>query len=214
MYPAVFEDVAVTDLYHMEEKDFKGRNVLDAGANVGIFSIIACAAGARTVVAIKPNSDSFSRLVRNCRPWQNIHPLRFAVHDGTQAFCRTVGVGQECMVELSPSGDVPVVTLRQAAALFPPSDNDALLKMDIEGAEFEALQHDGAALRRFRTVMLETHCPANPPRVKELRSFVIGLGYDMVSCVASCTTSFKNGEEKYADLGMEICKFERIGTEG
>ena len=205
MEPDVFQDLVNRDDYVLSEGDFKGRNVLDAGANVGLFSVIAAVSGAKTILAFEPNAASFGKLTDNCRQYPNIHPLRFAIHDGSQPACKTAGDGQVCTVTPDSAGDVPVVTLQQATALFPPSDNDLLLKMDIEGSEFPALYTDGGnGLRRFRTIMLETHSKQDPSQCDALNSFVIERGFRLVH--AAGVFVFPGGTFS----GQAVTKYERI----
>jgi FkbM family methyltransferase len=205
MDPVVFNDMVTKNEYAVGQGDFACRNVLDIGANVGMFSMIAAAMGAKNIVAIEPNAGNFRKLVDNCRPYANIHPLHFAVHGKGQPTCRTLGEGTECTVELSPEGDVPVVTLSQATSLFPPLDNDLLLKMDIEGAEFDVFYcSEKDAVRRFETIMLEIHSRDDPQRSNLLEKFVSDMGYRTVS--ASPLFLFP----QYVYLGQNVLKYERI----
>ena len=201
---ALFDDMVSRDEYCLELGDFNGRNVLDIGANIGMFSMIAASVGGKTIVSIEPNSSSFKALVKNCHPYPNIHPLRFAVC-GKAGACDTIGEGQVCTVVPSLDGTVPTITLSQAMALFPPGDNDLLLKMDIEGAEFDVIYNTSRDdIRRFRTFMLETHCRENPERTNALERFVITLGYRLLSSKPLFLLPY------WTCLGQNILKYERI----
>jgi FkbM family methyltransferase len=108
--------------------------VLDAGANVGTFSILASKI-ANTVFAIEPNVANFEYLKRNIALNQsrNVVPLRIALSDRKGAgFLR----GNGLRGHLASSG-VPVqldtiegITHGRVTAI----------KMDIEGAELRALE--------------------------------------------------------------------------
>ena len=204
MNSPLFEDMISKDEYGLEPGDFVGRNVLDVGANIGMFSIIAAAGGGRTIVSIEPNLSNFESLFRNCHQYHNVHPLLFAVH-GSSGACNTVGEGQTCTVVPDPNGTVPTITLSQALALFPPGDNDLLLKMDIEGTEFDVIyQTNGDDIRRFRTFMLEIHCRENPRKATALEDFVKALGYRIVSRKPLFLMP------SWTYLGQNILKYERI----
>lgn len=45
--------------------DYRGKDVLDIGANIGSFTVLACQLGAKSVMAVEPDPDNFGLLLKN-----------------------------------------------------------------------------------------------------------------------------------------------------
>jgi FkbM family methyltransferase len=149
------------------EVDPACQTIIDAGANIGAFSLFAAraAAGAR-IIALEPFPATRARLeahlARNalgervaCRPWA------LGRADGSRRMNDSGGPSQSrglFAAEL-PEGGVPVEAIT-LATLWEREQLDRvdLLKMDIEGGEHEVI---GAAplevLRRAAAIALEYH---------------------------------------------------------
>lgn len=131
--------------------------VWDVGANTGLFTF-AAASRAKYVLAIEPDVDMI-RLLRRTSKTLDVLPV---------AIGREVGVSNLCIARRSRSSNfieghgstqhggvvekraVVTLTLDWIAERFP---LPTIIKMDIEGAEFEALQ-GGTFIRRTRPTML------------------------------------------------------------
>lgn len=151
-----------------------GWRVVDIGANVGIYAMLAASRGAR-VVAYEPAPETFERLRGNTAKWAVechnlavvgepratvrlfIHPLRdtrntlFGPEGGVSNTAAGVA-GAVSEVVFDHSVEVPAISI--AEALHSPCD---LLKVACEGAEFEMFAHAGAALRNAARIILELH---------------------------------------------------------
>lgn len=148
-----------------------GWRVVDVGANIGVFALWAERLGA-DVSAYEPEPRTFASLVRNVAG-RRISPRQAALVgralptvrlylsglDSTRhnLVAREIESGER----LRDFVDVPTVTL--ADVVGPGCD---LLKLDCEGAEFEALASaDDDTLRRARRIILEFHRIAGSPAV-------------------------------------------------
>jgi FkbM family methyltransferase len=138
-----------------------GQNdtVLDAGANIGFFSIYA-APRCRKVIAVEPNQKSFTALTLNKRLnrasniitvnkalWNSSGYVRMA---GDGVFFRVIPPGD---IETGKSLYVPCSTIDQLVAELDCSVD--VVKMDVEGAERACA--DGSYLRSVREIVVETH---------------------------------------------------------
>jgi FkbM family methyltransferase len=140
-----------------------GWRVVDVGANVGIFAMLAASRGA-SVVAYEPQPDVFRALERNTAKWAVgcrqaavvgaprgtaklfINPTR-----DTRSTLSGQEVGESGGV-LSESLEVTTVSMKEVLAQ--PVD---LLKIDCEGGEFEIFANGGNALRNAARVIGEIH---------------------------------------------------------
>jgi FkbM family methyltransferase len=153
----------------------RGDRVLDLGANVGVYSVLAAARGAR-VTALEPDPDTFAWLARNTAP--------FAVD------CRRGAVVARATAEVAlvrdPRGDtanhiarpgdpegvrVPAIAFAELLA-----EGYDLVKLDVEGAEFELLSGTAPdALAGLRRLVAEVHRDAGDPAEPAARLRAAGM---------------------------------------
>lgn len=139
----------------------RGDIVLDAGANVGVFTRRALAAGAGKVIAIEPGPENLECLRRNFAReieagrvvlygkgiWDKDDVLRFAIDPGSSAkdsFLRPADGSRVIQVAVT-TVDHMVAELGLARVDF--------VKMDIEGAEQRAIRGARGTISRFRPRM-------------------------------------------------------------
>lgn len=156
------------DEYLLDPRAVRGRLVLDIGANVGAFSVLAALAGAR-VHAYEPDPRNFALLERNIganRLAGSVVAFPRAVlgeagtvtvaGEGGGSFVERVpGASREDGIDADAIGDV----IRRAAADAP----IAFLKLDVEGAEYDILA--GVTiddLRAVEALAMEFHGPGMP----------------------------------------------------
>ncbi len=142
-----------------------GDTVFDCGAHVGVFVSKALELGARTVVAIEPEPTNLECLRRNFAQeigqgrvvvvpkgvWSTPGSMRLSVS--------TLNSGMNSMVASQSGGtvEVPVVTIDRLVKDLNLSRVD-FIKMDIEGAEREALKGAELTLQRFHPrLMLDAY---------------------------------------------------------
>lgn len=135
-----FLEVFVRRLYPIPDGDV----VLDAGANIGLFSVFALQEGTvKRLVAVEPDSDNVRLLRRNLDRWkQRVEIVEGALwsEDGRALFAKTnqsnVGhMASASGVEAAASGEVYVKTVSADNENLPRPEAIDYLKLDIEGAE-------------------------------------------------------------------------------
>ncbi len=133
-----------------------GERVVDGGANVGAFAVLAARAGAR-VAAYEPHPETFRHLERNTAGL-GVRCIRAALVSaaGRRTAALATGSGSDTHHRLGGGGEavnVPAIALAEAIG-----DGCDLLKLDVEGGEFELLL--GAPddlLARARRIACEVH---------------------------------------------------------
>jgi FkbM family methyltransferase len=156
-----------------------GDTVIDCGANVGVFTRYALEAGASLVLALEPSPATAVCLRRNLSA--EIEAGRVLIFDGG-------AWSSDAVLAMyfgdSPSGDSVLETngkdrRRGAAVRLAPIDQIAerfhlekvdFIKMDIEGAEREALQGAMGVISRFqpRLAISAYHLPDDPVCLRRL----------------------------------------------
>ncbi len=165
----VIDEVWTQSQYSIEPGDVRGKVVVDVGANIGAFSVLAAALGAREVHAFEPEPGNADLLRRNAASWPAVivHEAAISGDSGHANLLRgphdTHGGGSHLERpgrSSADSGDV-VVTLSPADAL--PDGPIGLLKVDCEGGEYEIFAAMGdAELSRVERIRMEFHGPGMP----------------------------------------------------
>lgn len=139
-----------------------GSEVVDIGANIGVFALYAIHCGASRVHAYEPSADAFACLERNVRAnnlQSRIEAFKVAVGAGPE---RTIPFPRRSSVFNSLDGaggrdcdDVPLETL---ATVLRRLERPELIKLDCEGEEERILAEASLdTLRRVQDIRLEYH---------------------------------------------------------
>jgi len=185
--PAASDAALLWDLAEQEQNIYgqsgcgvrRGDVVLDCGANVGVYTRVALAAGARLVVAIEIAPENLECLRRNMA--DDIRTGRVIVYpkgvwDKDDVLTLNVGAANSAAdsVVMHPEQEragprVPLTTIDKIAAELQ-LDRVDFIKMDIEGAERNALVGARATLAKFhpRMALSAYHLPDDPRKLPEL----------------------------------------------
>ena len=154
-----FEEIFVEQVYDLARVPFAPQVVLDCGAHVGLFSVLAGAAyPTAKLIAYEPNPENL--------PWlgRNLLPLGARV-SFKEAAASTYAGRRRFVSEFSNTGHlqdgtgdgVEVNVLDFADELKAVHGQALLLKMDIEGEEERLLPHIVCVLPQECALFLETH---------------------------------------------------------
>ncbi len=129
-----------------------GGVVWDVGANVGFYSLLAARKAAK-VIAFEPLPENLSYLRRHVELNRlqeriRVFPVAASDHDGTPLF--SVVPGNRSEGSLRPNGNLPVQTMRLDNVEIVPD----LIKIDVEGNEYEVLRGAVETLRAHRPMVL------------------------------------------------------------
>ena len=172
----------------------EGDVVMDVGAHVGIFAMKALSLGASRVIAIEPDPENVECLRRNFE--KEIASGRLTIVEAgawNEPDTITLSIGESSgwnsFVEDNTyrSLDVRVLPIDDMVAELGLNRLD-YIKMDIEGAEPQALEGAAETIRRFRpTVMIDTYQWADDLPVVEVKLKEADQGYEPFSgpCVPS-----------------------------
>jgi FkbM family methyltransferase len=141
-----------------------GRQVVYVGAFNGNSAIYFALKGTKKVFAVEPHPGAFAEMLDNIR-LNNLENVIIPINAGLAS-----KPGKICIENVDASntfaiyhrpGDcpnaVPVVTLSELVSRFSVDPNDAVLKMDCEGCEFDVVLNDYDHVKLFRELVLEYH---------------------------------------------------------
>ncbi len=170
----------------------KNDTVIDLGANIGIFTILAgIKAREGRVIALEPEKQNYQFLCENIRSnsLSNIEPYQLAISniDGLLDL-HVANPGNNTILEehqgklTKGTQKVEAISMRGLIAKFHLHEIN-FLKIDVEGAEFQIFQDDGW-LEQVQKIAMEVHPGAGDPsiirRKLEQRNFSVKttLAYD------------------------------------
>lgn len=169
--------------------DFSPGGIIDAGAATGLFAVAAAVAfpGA-TIHAFEPSTRQRIILKRNAKAngvrrrvlvhavglWNRTTTLSFRTHGSISA----LEAANSLPISLPFNETVSVITLDDWVKKHRPERLD-LVKMDIEGAEIEALEGASETIRRFHPLLLVQayHMRQDARTLERCAALLVELGY-------------------------------------
>ncbi|MDJ0922069.1 MAG: FkbM family methyltransferase [Henriciella sp.] len=153
----------------LQPSDFDGL-VLDAGGYIGTAAIsLSRLFPKATIVSVEPSTRNFQLLQQNTRGFPNIHCLNaalvppekssnkvFLVDRGTGEWGFSIAVGSEDKAQTNELEEVSLISVAEVRERF---DNRpiGLIKLDIEGGEYELFKNPDDHLRNIPVVFVELH---------------------------------------------------------
>ena len=201
-YPLIWKEYIEDNVHQIMQEDVAGKAVLDIGANIGFVSMFFLAHGARFSVAVEPHPATFE-IMKDMVASQPVIPLNVAAYNGlSKRVHMTTEEGGNLGISKSVPADEGVESwpLSHFLGYFDQDDNDLVLKIDVEGSEYDVLLYAaGADIRRFQTIFLETHqAPHLPPhdarKAQYLKTYMSFLGYEVKNEEIVCMWNWDNGK--------------------
>lgn len=150
-----FINLVLDDEYGLEAIDSQPKTVLDVGANIGLFSLLALERFPHaTIHAYEPNSRAYKCAAANLLPWGlKVFDSAVGLEEGR---IRIVEHGDSRLARTMAVNDGEVLQIPFRVALERIGGAVDLLKLDCEGAEWEIFK-DHQSLKRVRMIRMEYH---------------------------------------------------------
>lgn len=143
--------------------DYAGADVLDAGAHKGYFAAFALENGASSVTSLEPEPYNFRHLARAAAgndAWR-VRRQAVAGKAGTRSLRLGLAYSHSLVLETGSEDAIEVEAVTLAELLGASSGGRLIAKLDIEGAECEALSATPAEkLSGLDALVVETHADA------------------------------------------------------
>ena len=173
--PAIYREVIEANQYQLSvsriqnyKNKQKNRSVIDIGANIGAFSLLAASMGADQVVSVEPISATYNRLTSNINRagFKNVKAFKHLVSDKPGVEHKVSindNAGANSMYNVSNQNFEVVTTITLHDILENLTGNDIMLKLDCEGAEYDILLNaSDADMSRIDEIMMEIHTDLHP----------------------------------------------------
>jgi len=191
LYPSyLYDEIFVHNEYQVFEEDIVGKTVLDLGANVGMFSAKCIELGAKQIVAVEGQASIYKNgLLFNMAQY---YPLVVPMHNAVAASDDEMVYLPDNFVasKISHVGDpVRTITLTSLLALVK-NDENVILKIDIEGAEYEVIHTTNPdTLRQCEFIHMELHPNGSSSSMYDLRNKLWCAGFEQahsIWCGSGC----------------------------
>ena len=126
---------------------------VDVGANIGLISMQLCEKFEH-VIAFEPHPDTFECLKRNVRPYQKVQCHNLAIGNTTRSVNFTNFISDCSHNHIAEDLNKPVIIVDQKRLDDCGLPGCDLLKIDVEGYEYEVIQGAIATIEKFHPVII------------------------------------------------------------
>jgi FkbM family methyltransferase len=164
---SVFRQVFLAEEYGIVDPDSIGSGaVIDGGANIGLTSVFMAGRNPdASIYAVEPDGANFELLELNTREYPNVRCIRGALWGSDTSVCIVGGTSdwafQVAPAEAGTKSTIPAFRIRtflERCGLT----RVALLKLDVEGAEWEILQDAASWADLVENIVIELHEDIRP----------------------------------------------------
>jgi FkbM family methyltransferase len=161
-----YRDVLIfgTKSYDPSIAGFSPRTIVDAGAHIGMASILFALKypGAR-IIAVEPEASNFAALIRNTAPYKTITPIHAALwYENGDVTLGPSNVHPKGAFQIVENGQQCVRAIKMDTLMSETGISSIdLLKVDIEGAEVEVFE-SCPWIRNVDVIAIELHDRVRP----------------------------------------------------
>lgn len=210
----IFDGIVVNNEYRVTDGCFKDQLVVDAGAHIGCFSYMAREVGsAERVICIEPNEVNFKILTRFFRLDPHYALFNQALGKTYEAAKVVGNDSTSTIIDFYAGGlllqQIKRVPLKYFTTIYSGHAHRAVLKMDIEGAEFDVLWASSIEdLTFFNTILIEIH--SNEIRMNAMKDYLNVIGFEMARSdrMHAWLRNEAGHTADYKPLDSWVCRFD------
>ena len=174
----VYDEIFISNEYDIDLGDPKF--IVDAGAHIGLSSVFFASRYPKaTVIALEPEPTNFATLLKNTKDFPNIRPLQaglWSKKTHLRIEDANVPTWSFRVLESASREGIPAVGIADILSDFKATRID-VLKIDIEGAEFEVLNHSASWIDSVQTLIIELHDRFRPGCTEALQTAISGHNF-------------------------------------
>jgi len=180
----LFSEIYLEDVYSKETLK-KGQNIIDVGANIGVYTILAAekVSNSGRVIAIEPGPKNYELLIKNIElnNFQNVIPKNIALtdHEGFEKlYLSSSFAGHSLVFQENKNSyiNIPVTTIDKLVEELGFKKID-IIKIDAEGAEMPILKGAEKTLKVNPNIKMLIACYHYPSETKEVCQFLNNKGF-------------------------------------
>ena len=165
----------IVDIEDVAKKLIEGRDVLDCGAYVGDSAIIFNEYKPKNIYCFEPGSENLKMIDKTAELNNMVDvikpvPLGIAKSKGKLYFSVTAS-GFSTVTDIKPNENSEEIEVTSIDAFVSENNlNPSVIKMDIEGAEYDAVQGAVETIKKFKPILLISiyHTPVDFFEIKPL----------------------------------------------
>lgn len=199
----VYTEIFEWNVYQAFPDELYNQNILDIGGHYGMFGLFCNEYNPKQIITVEANPNNFVKLLTNTKNVRNLKAVNAAVTTKTGDFITISNDG--CQSQINKGNiSVSTVSLIDVVSWFPDNE-DIILKMDIEGAEYPLfLDTPSYVFRRFKKIYIELHeesiaGPGNT--ISKLDNFIRNLGFEC-NWEGHFFTNETNGKKENNDIAV------------
>jgi len=154
-----FFDYRIYDTFDIQNRDV----VFDIGANIGLWTAYILSQGAKKVYSFEPNKAAVNQLEINFGDNENVVIVPNGIYDKHTRIPFYIDDGNSLISSIiedpnkKPSYEIDTLTIKEVLSNFN-IDKVDLVKMDIEGAEFDIIENiDNETIQKIDSFLIEYH---------------------------------------------------------
>ena len=205
----VYTEIFEWNVYQVLPEELYNQNILDIGGHFGMFGLFCNEYNPKQIITVEANPNNFVKLLANTKNIRNFKAINAAVTTNTGDFITVSNDG--CQSQINKGNiSVSTVSLTDVVSWFPDNE-DIVLKMDIEGAEYPLfLNTPPTIFKRFNKIYIELHeegiaGPGN--KISMLDTFIRNLGFEC-NWEGRFFTNEASGKKENNDIA--VFKYTRI----
>lgn len=206
----VYNEIFESNVYGLHKEDIENAAILDLGGHYGLFALFCANYNAKQVLSIEPNHVNLFKYLENTKDIPNNKVICAAISTKKDSITTIENMSGSSR---SGFGEQLVATISLETALNQLDKNaDIVLKIDIEGAEYDIFYGTGPdTIKKFKIIVMEAH-NLNPDtrgnEAEKLKQYILNLGYIMTYATKYWAVDFD--EAKYNMAPTYTYKFVRV----
>lgn len=163
----IYGEVITGNCYNVNYELLANRPVIDIGANIGAFSLLAAHHGASQVLAVEPVGSTYGHLIQNISKsgLTTIVPIQRIITDTEGQLVKmslNENSGHNSMYNVSSNYE-EIQTATMNTLLSQVEGDNIFLKLDCEGAEYDILMNaTPEQMNRITDIVVEIHAELHP----------------------------------------------------
>lgn len=195
--PELYAEIFQQNVYGVNRSEIEGKVVFDIGANVGYFTLQCIELAAKHIISVEAQPFIFEAgLLQNVKESPLVTPINRAVMNVDRGVVHIPNLHHGS--KIGAEGDPVVTTTLDSLVEQYGVHEDMVLKLDVEGSEFDILLSSSAkTMRRFNVLYMELHggCHSNPAYqdIHLITTFLDNCGFECIRLLQSEGWGIRDG---------------------